>query len=334
VNDKSDTTLLSSSAHFYAHIAKIMSNITQFFKHQPSPLQRIEHDLLATQKISLFIKRDDLLHPEISGNKWRKLKYNAFAAEQQGKNTLRTYGGAYSNHIYAVAALGKAIGCVTKGIILMPGGERPKLLTSTLQFAENCGMELQFVSKEAYKILKNNSQDEHKNIFLIPEGGSNCHALLGCAEIVTEVQEQINFPFDYWCVSGGTGGTAAGILTALPHKAQLLVFSALQGNFLKEDITQLLKTSNTMVLSDWQLLTAYHFGGYAKYTNVLLQFIADFRRNHGILLDPIYTGKLLFGVFDLAKQGFFPEGSRIVAIHTGGIQGWSGKIGQDFLAYS
>jgi 1-aminocyclopropane-1-carboxylate deaminase len=296
-----------------------------FFHHSPSILQPIAADILKKQDISLFIKRDDLLHPTISGNKWRKMKYNIIEARRQGKTMLQTCGGAYSNHIYAVAALGQALHFQTKGIITIAGGEPPTVLSETLQFAKSCGMVLQFVSKATYRAMKLQTPDINEKIYHIPEGGSNALALPGCAEIVQETRTQTNMPFDYWCVAGGTGGTAAGMLTELNSDEQLLVFSALKGDFLVNDIAQLLHASGKTVPTNWQLITDYHFGGYAKCTNELFRFIADFYNDHQVLLDPIYTGKLLYGIFDRSQQGFFPKGSRIIAIHTGGLQGWSGK---------
>jgi 1-aminocyclopropane-1-carboxylate deaminase len=315
--------LITKITSFLILLIHIMS--LTFFQHTPSPLQRIHHTIFTQQDISLFIKRDDLLHSTISGNKWRKLKYNALAALEQGKTILQTYGGAYSNHIYAVAALGQALNMKTIGIITIPGGVPPAILSETLQFAIQCGMELQFVSKQTYRVMKATPPNNNENIYDIPEGGSNSYALLGCAELVIETLTQATSPFDYWCVSGGTGGTAAGMLTALPQKAQLLVLAALKGDFLIDDITKLLQLSGKTVPTNWELITDYHFGGYAKCTAELFRFITDFYNDHSILLDPIYTGKLLYGIFDLSQKGFFPKGSRIVAVHTGGLQGWSGK---------
>ncbi|MGB3757174.1 MAG: pyridoxal-phosphate dependent enzyme, partial [Rivularia sp. (in: cyanobacteria)] len=183
---------------------------------QPSPLQLIQDELLTQRGIRLFVKRDDLIHPQVSGNKWRKLKYNLQAAKQQQQKRLLTFGGAYSNHIAATAAAGKMFGFETIGVIR---GELIKPLNPTLHLAQQQGMQLVFVGRKEYRqekeLIATGLQDELGKCYVIPEGGSNTLAVKGCAEIVAEVREQLDGVPDYFCVSSGTGGTAAGLVVGL-----------------------------------------------------------------------------------------------------------------------
>lgn len=287
------------------------------FKPELSINQSINLDLKF--KVQLDVKREDLIHPMISGNKFRKLKYNLEEAKTQHINTLLTFGGAYSNHIAAVSAAGKAFGFNTIGIIR--GEELIDKIDEnpTLKFAEESGMHLKFVTREAYR--NKTSQpfiDELKaefgNFYLLPEGGTNVLAIKGCEEILTEQDKN----YDYICCSVGTGGTVSGLINCSKPSQQILGFSALKGGFLKEDISKFVHKKN------WQLFMDYHFGGYAKINKELISFINEFKSNNHIPLDPIYTGKMMFGIFDLIHKGFFPNDSKILAIHTGGLQGIDG----------
>ncbi|HEY4617116.1 MAG TPA: pyridoxal-phosphate dependent enzyme [Flavobacterium sp.] len=269
--------------------------------------------------ITVSIKREDLIHPFISGNKFRKLKYNLLQAKEEQNETLLTFGGAYSNHIAAVAFAGKEKGFKTIGIIR--GDElRDKISENpTLLFAQNCGMQLEFVSREEYR-LKNetsfleNLEKQFGDFYLIPEGGTNELAIKGCQEILTEEDSD----FDFVCCSVGTGGTIAGIInSALPHQ-KVLGFPALKGDFLKDEIRIFVQNEN------WELITAYHFGGYGKVNPDLIAFINQFYDKNKIPLDPIYTAKMVFGVIDMIDKDYFPAHSKILLIHTGGIQGIKG----------
>ena len=257
------------------------------------------------KEINLFVLRLDLVHPYISGNKWFKLKYNLEEARKQGKKTLVTFGGAYSNHIIAAAA-GKEFGFKTIGIIR--GEELNEDDNSVLQFAKYCGMELRFVSREEYRKKEFNIKDEY---YLLPEGGTNELAVKGCAEIIS----LIDIPFDYISCAVGTGGTIAGIISSLNENQKAIGFPVLKGGeFLKNEIEKLVQTN-----ANFELQTEYHFGGYAKKNEELLNFISDFKSNHNIQLDFVYTGKMMFGIFDLIKKNYFEKGATIVAVHTGGL---------------
>lgn len=312
--------------------------LSSLFRHPPSPLVALESPTLRQAGIHLLVKRDDMLGigPELAlcGNKWRKLQYNLQAARDEGHKTLLTFGGAYSNHIAAVAAAGVAFQFKTIGIIR---GEQPAGLNPTLRFAQSCNMGLQFISRQAFRDKGSAEslarlQQQYGSYYLLPEGGTNALALEGCRHIVEEVEQQAGQLPDYWCCSLGTGGTFAGITSALNGRAKALGFSALKSDHLKEEVERLLKHSlaSSPLRGDkkgagtWEINTDFHFGGYAKFEPHLIDFINGFYRQHGIALDPIYTGKLFFGLFYLIEEGYFPKGSTILAVHTGGLQGVAG----------
>lgn len=274
---------------------------------------------LQNEKIKLFIKREDLIHPFVSGNKFRKLKYNLIQAIKLKKSTLITFGGAYSNHIAAVAFAGKENGFKT--IAYIRGDElKEKIFENpTLSFCQENGMEFVFISREKYRLkdtedFLNELTHNHNDFYLIPEGGTNDFAILGCEEILTKD----DLDFDYVCCSIGTGGTISGIINSSKSTQKILGFPSLKGEFIKNDICKFVKNNN------WELISNYHFGGYGKVSSELIDFINFFYKTHSIPLDPIYTGKMVFGVLDLIKNNYFPENSKILMIHTGGIQGVQG----------
>jgi len=279
----------------------------------------ISFTLQNSKDVELFIKREDKIHSIISGNKFRKLKYNIEAAKLNNKKTLLTFGGAFSNHIAAVAESGRLFNFKTIGIIR---GE--ELITKindnpTLKFAQDCGMQFKFVNRSDFKnkdnvTFKKALQKEFGNYYSIPEGGTNRLAIKGCGEILTAK----DLYFDYICASVGTGGTLAGLINCSKPSQQVLGFSALKGDFLKEDISKFAMQEN------WTLISDYHFGGYAKINTELIAFINAFKLKNKIQLDPIYTGKMLFGIQDMINKNYFPKGSKLLVIHTGGIQGIAG----------
>ncbi len=266
-----------------------------------------------------YLKREDLIHPAISGNKFRKLKYNILAAQEGQKDTLLTFGGAYSNHISAVAAVGKKFGFKTIGIIR--GEELWDKISQnpTLSFARACGMKFEFVSREMYRQkeeLEYVAQLSNKfgNFYLIPEGGTNELAVKGCEEIIKD-EEGI---YDYICVPVGTGGTMAGLVKSSTPNQTVIGFSALKGSFQSAEIEKYTSKTN------YKIIDSYCFGGYGKIDLDLIRFINEFRRKTQIQLDPLYTGKMIYGIVDLYKKGHFNKNSRIFAVHTGGLQGIAG----------
>jgi 1-aminocyclopropane-1-carboxylate deaminase len=290
---------------------------------QSAVLTPIQDDFLTEKQLELFLKRDDLLHPVISGNKWRKLKYSLNHALYLQKDTLISMGGAYSNHLHALAFAGKLLNLNTKAFIR---GERPAILNPTLQDLTDWNMQFQFISRSDYRELRNFKHyaalpELKSNEYWIPEGGALTFALQGVAESVTE----INGDYDVICAACGTGTTLAGIIQAVAAQKQVLGFSALKGgDFLVNDINALLASANSplnLTAQNWRINTDYHFGGFAKTTPQLLNFIAAFEQRHGIALEPVYTGKMLFGLYALIQRGYFPPGQKIIALHSGGLQG-------------
>lgn len=258
----------------------------------------------------------------VSGNKWRKLKYNLLEAKQNEINTILSFGGAYSNHIYALAAAGKLFNFKTIGIIR---GELTLPLNPTLQFATSCGMLLHYVSRENYQGKEEADFIEdlkraHEDFYYLPEGGSNELGMKGCAEII----EEIDIEFDYITTACGSGGTLAGLITGLKGKKKALGFSALKGEGILNDKIESLIGNADNYLTNWTINYDYHFGGYAKIKPELVNFMRNFEARNGILLEPIYTAKMFYGLYDLIHKGFFKEGERIVALHTGGLQGLEG----------
>ncbi len=281
--------------------------------------QIIPLEAFSISNFNLVIKREDQLHPDISGNKLRKLKYNILEAKRLNKSTLLTFGGAYSNHIAAVAALGKEYGFKTIGIIRGEELVDKVSINATLSFAKSCGMLLYFISREEYRkkdelFFSENLKSIYGDFYLLPEGGTNDFAVKGCAEILTNKDTS----FDYVCSSVGTGGTIAGLIKSSNSLQTILGFSALKGTFQTSYINKFTRKKNYRILDD------YCFGGYAKVNTELIEFMNDFKNKTAVSLDPIYTGKMIFGIFDLINKGYFKENSTILAVHTGGLQGING----------
>jgi 1-aminocyclopropane-1-carboxylate deaminase len=272
---------------------------------------------LHNYKIQLFIKRDDLLHPIISGNKYRKLKYNLIEAKKRNCTSLITFGGAFSNHILAVAAAGKEYGFNTVGIIR--GEELINQVDSnpTLSMAKELGMKFEFVTREQYRNKEallayldfNNSEN-----YILPEGGTNHLAVKGCEEILDKETES----FTHVCCAVGTGGTISGVINASKRNQKIIGFSSLKGDFLTKDIATFANKNN------WEINTDFHFGGYAKINEDLVYFLNNFYKEYEIPLDPVYTGKMMYGVLQLIEQNYFEQNSKILCIHTGGLQGIKG----------
>lgn len=285
----------------------------------PSPLTVINDPLFSQHGLQVIIKRDDLLHPVISGNKWRKLKYVLDHALKLGADTIVSMGGAYSNHLHALAYAGKALGLKTRGLVR---GEAPTTLNPTLLDLQRWGMQLQFVSRSDYRQLR--AYQAHDSLpglqtgdYWLTEGGATELALRGVAEIITE----IDCPFDVLMTACGTGTTLAGLIASAPGAAKILGIAALKGGaYLNDEIVKLLPAAYHHS-ENWSLLTDYHHGGFAKTTPQLLDFISMFQHRHGIELEAVYTGKVLFALYDLAEQGYFAPRKRIVLLHTGGLQG-------------
>ncbi len=285
-------------------------------------IQELHAEFLHEKGIKLFIKREDQNHPHVSGNKWWKLKYNLDEAKKLGHSKLLTFGGAFSNHIYSTAAAANELGIESIGMIR---GEEIFPLNHTLTFAKEMGMRLHFVTREAYR--KKTEQDfidelqtKFGDFYLIPEGGFNQFAVNGCAEFGEQLKTE--FAFDYLCLPVGTGATMAGIIAGVGNSKRVVGFSALKsGDFLVKDVKANLKEYADTDFSNWEIMTDFHFGGYAKTTAQLLDFKKSFETKYHIPLDHVYTAKMMAGIFDLLARGYFERGSTILVVHTGGLQG-------------
>lgn len=283
-----------------------------------TPLQKIEDPFILSAGVNLYVKRLDMNHPYISGNKWYKLKYNIPEIEKTAHKTVLTFGGAYSNHIAAVAVAGEEFGFRTIGVIR---GEEQRELNGTLSFAIRNGMKLHFVSREDYRKKESKEfisslSQQFGDFYLLPEGGSNDLAVKGCGEILNDVK----IPFNWVCSSCGTGATLAGLILSLKQGQQAIGFSSLKGaNYLEEEVEKQLSHFQINSSSNWQINNDYHFGRYAKTPKELLDFIRQFEMENNIPLDNIYTGKMMFGIYDLVKKSFFKRGETIIALHTGGL---------------
>ncbi len=282
-----------------------------------SPVHQINNKLFDEQDFKVFIKRDDLIHPIISGNKWRKLKYTLNKARSQNKNHLVTFGGAYSNHLLATAAAAAKFGFKATGIVRGEPVDNDTLFLCRLH-----GMQLLFTDRESYRdkqalFIKHFGNDA--DAFFIDEGGASPEGAQGCSELINELTEQ----YDHIFCACGTGTTAAGIINGLQQHQLTTKFNAVpvfkNGDFLADEINSLLLQPAT-----YQLHTDYHFGGYGKTTPELIAFVKNFTAATGILIEPIYTGKMIYALYDLAAKKYFKPGSRILIIHSGGIWGLLG----------
>ncbi len=305
------------------------------------PLQALDTRLFKNRPaLSVSVLRTDKTDPLISGNKWFKLKYNLEDAQQHGCDTLLSFGGPYSNHLHALAGAGKKYHFKTIGIIR---GEAHYPLNPTLTDLKALGMQLYYINRQDYRKkhepefirqLLARLQTEHylskqESVYVIPEGGTNTPAIRGAAEIAELIPDNTN----YICVACGTGGTIAGIIHGLNNKesrTKVLGFPALKGaQFLEQDINRLLTSASYRPQSyqdtpPWKLIYDYHFGGFGKMTPELARFIIEFEQKHSIPLDPVYTGKMMYGIVELINNNYFPLHSRILIIHSGGLQGRRG----------
>lgn len=284
-----------------------------------SEISLIQHPLLTDRNIKLGILRDDLLHPGISGNKWRKLKYNILEASEKNHHQIVTVGGSHSNHIAAVAEAGKVFGFNTIGLIR---GYEAYRNNPTLMKAAEAGMDIRFLDKASFSKIDeaylSGLKNEIGDFFFVPMGGANSNGERGCREIMQEIPLETT----HVCVPCGTGSTLAGILNGNSNKANFLGFPVMKnGNFLKQEIkSQLIHPSET----EFDLALDYHFNGFGKMNQELASFIKEFSNNQSIALDGVYNGKMMFGIFDLIKSGKILPNSVITAIHTGGVQGNQG----------
>ena len=286
----------------------------------PSIITKINSNLFVQKEVQLFLKRDDLIHNIISGNKWRKLKYNFKAAKLGGYRTILSFGGEYSNHLHALSYAANQAGLKSIGVVR---GAKKKL-NSTLSFCQSQKMDFHYMDRSIYRSHKYSKQVllELKKLFgkfyLIPEGGNNLLGIKGCQEIVTE----LDFDFDYICCPVGTGCTASGIISSIKSSQNFIGFCAFHKSF--EQNSSIKNYCNSKLSNNWQVISDNHFGGFAKINSNLIKFVRQFYLDYNIELDLIYMGKLFYSLFNLIERGYFPPKSKIVVLHTGGLQGLQG----------
>lgn len=297
-----------------------------------SPLQTISHPLFTQKNVTVSVKRDDLLHAHISGNKWRKLKFNLLQARENNIGHILSFGGAYSNHIHALAAAGFYFNFKTSAIIR---GEAHYANNPTLKQAQEWGMELHFVTRKEYRRRSEETyiqqlQGRFPDAFIVPEGGSNSLALTGVSELCNEIRLQCNRTIDHVVTATGSGGTLAGLIAGFSNdysdKSPKITGIAVlkEADYLRDSIDQLLQQNAIQAPASWQLHTQFHGGGYAKVSQPLKDFCEAFEQQTNIPVEPIYTGKMFYALFELLEQDYFKAGDHIVALHTGGLQGLQG----------
>ncbi len=282
----------------------------------PSPLQELSDELLRDHKVCVSLKRDDLIHSEMPGNKWRKLKHNLVAAADRGSRTLLTFGGAYSNHIRATAAAGHYFGFSTIGVIR---GEEHLPLNPSLAYAVDRGMTLAYLDRTTYRskesaAVMDSLRARFGDFYTVPEGGSNELGARGCAEIPGEIEAD----FDLICCPCGSGGTLAGVAAGLHPGQRAIGFTAIRGGeYVANEVDRLQRRTFGRNSGNWVLEHEFHFGGFARTTDELAAFTEAFRARHGIELDRVYVAKMMYGLFAKVQRGDIEPGSRVVALVTG-----------------
>lgn len=290
-------------------------------EYHETPVIEIHHPIIERAGVRLLIKREDLNHPTISGNKWWKLKYNLNAAKSLGLNTVLTFGGAYSNHIYSTAAACREAGLQVIGIIR---GEEHPVLNATLAFATNQGMHLHYISRSVYRRKSESDfmlelQSTFGPFYAVPEGGTNMAGIRGAEEFVNKLT---GIDYDLVFLPVGTGGTITGVIAGHKGQKQIIGVPVLKaGDFLRIEIESFLLEYCDVKFDNWSLLDNYDHGGYAKFSPQLAEFIFMLKSDCNLPLDQVYTGKMLYAIFTEVTKGTFARGTTLLAIHTGGLQG-------------
>ncbi|MFH8488570.1 1-aminocyclopropane-1-carboxylate deaminase/D-cysteine desulfhydrase [Streptomyces longisporoflavus] len=284
----------------------------------PSPLQELRDERFSRHGVTLALKRDDLIHPDLPGNKYRKLFLNLDAAVAAGHKTLLTFGGAYSNHLRATAAAGRLLGMETVGVVRGDELAGRPLNPSLTQCAAD-GMRLHFVDRSAYRgktdpevLASLVRASGAENPYVIPEGGSNALAVRGCTALGEELRDRT----DTAAVACGTGGTLAGMAAGLAPDQRALGIPVLKGGFLGPDIRALQERALGAPTANWHLDERFHFGGYARTPPELAAFANDFEDRHGLPVERVYVAKLLYALTALSEEGTFPPGTRVTAVIT------------------
>lgn len=295
-----------------------------------SRLQQIIHPLFEKYQLTVSIKRDDAIHPIVSGNKWRKLKFNLHHAKTHNYTGVISFGGSFSNHINALAFSCQQQGLKSIGIIR---GEKEYASNFTLSMAKKWGMELHFVDRKTYRLREDTDyltrlKQQYPDYHFVPEGGSNKLALGGVGEVITELNQQCEF--DTLLTPVGSGGTLAGLIQSDNNQHNLLGIAVLkQDGYLSEQVKLLLASDSHF--DNWHILSEFHRGGYAKFSKEDEQRLVSFNSQTGFVFEPVYSGKMILALLDLIEQNYFPRGHRIVLLHTGGLQGIGGMLERNLL---
>jgi 1-aminocyclopropane-1-carboxylate deaminase len=279
----------------------------------PTPLIQLNCQLFSDKAVNVCLKADYLTHPLLSGNKWRKLKYNLLEAKEKGFTHILSFGGAYSNHVYALAGVAKLTGF--KVSIAIRGDELNHHSNSTLQYAHECGVDLRFVSRQEYGNKPEIASGFGDEFYLIPEGGTNELALMGCSEVIDEILTETS-P-DVIIAAMGTGGTVAGFITNENFGGKLIGIPVIKGGL---GLQSTVKGLTNSLVDNLTIIPDYHLGGYGKRPPILEKFIFDFEKDFGISLDDIYTSKLCYAVVDLIRNDYFRAGNQVVIYHSGGLR--------------
>lgn len=294
------------------------------------PIEKVDWPVLSERGIHFYVKREDLIDQQVSGNKIYKLAGYLKAAKEQGATTLVSFGGYYSNHLHALAAVGKELGLKTVGVVR---GQRPAELNPTLQDCGDNGMHLEFITREAYRDKSNSDflkalTKQYPNALIIPEGGGGELGLVGVEALGEYVSESFAGKSLTVCVPCGTGTTLAGLVKGggLGHKFEgfAVVKPRVNDTLLEENVRQWLGTSASHLWPQWKIHYDFCGAGYAKVSPELIDFMREFELAYKIPLDPVYTGKMFLGIEQLAKDGHWRAGDTVLAIHTGGLQGRRG----------
>ncbi|XOV68502.1 MAG: 1-aminocyclopropane-1-carboxylate deaminase/D-cysteine desulfhydrase [Fluviicola sp.] len=326
------SSLINTKLSDICHMAELFDTSDSVLFPIMDPIFRV-HDVRVT------VKRDDLIDSEVSGNKWRKLKYNILQCQQYKNEGILTFGGAYSNHLVATAAACKKAGLKSVGVVR--GDELNKNSSDTLSRCDELGMHLHFISREEYHLKEERYYHEEllqefSNLHVVPEGGANYWGMIGCQELVQE----LHLDFDRIVLAQGTTTTSCGVLMGLETEQKCTVVPVLKGFDSAAEMQRLFKKSGIdaettqSLLEKTEVLDDYHFGGYAKYDEQLIEFIRSMHTRFSLKFDPVYTGKALFALYDQIQQGKY-DGESIVFIHTGGLQGISGiekRLGEALFA--
>jgi len=287
----------------------------------PSPITKINNNFLDKKGVKLFIKRDDLIHDVVSGNKWRKLKYNLQDAQSNGYDTILSFGGVYSNHLYSLGYATNNLGFKSIGVIR---GVQKTTLSSTLRFCKDQNMQFHYLDHQQYRYQKYSKKnltlfrEKFGDFYLLPEGGCNSLGVKGCEEILSEIDDH----FDYVCCAVGTGCTASGIIRSLNKNQRFIGFCPFTK--FEEQNNMILEYCSPLVYNNWQLIADNHFGGFGKINSNLIKFVRQFYDDFNIKLDLVYMGKLFYSLFDLIKKDFFVKNTTIIIMHSGGLQGVDG----------